>query len=260
MTLPQSSSAFAKDCLAGRLVLITGGSGALGAVMIEQLAAHGAQVVNADPAPPATPLPGAFIACDSTKEAEVVALFDRIEKDFGRAPDCVLVHAGKVHTHPLDELPLEVWQSVIDLNLTAAFLISREAARRMKAARAGGPTRKIVFTSSWIQQVPWPEIGAYNASKGGLLMLARTLAREVAPHGIRVNAMAPGIVNAGMAKVQWETEPAWRARAEKAIPLGALQETQSVADATVFLCSSASDYMTGSTLLVDGGCSLYPMI
>lgn len=228
--------------------------------MITQLAAHGAQVINADLAPPHAPLPGTFLHCDGTQEAQVIALFDRIEKDFGRAPDCVLVHAGKVHTHPLDELPLEVWQSVIDLNLTAAFLVAREAARRMKQAPAGGPTRKIIFTSSWIQQVPWPEIGAYNASKGGLLMLSKTLARELAPCGIRVNAMAPGIVNAGMAKVQWETEPAWRARAEKAIPLGSLQETQSVADATLFLCSSASDYMTGATLLVDGGCSLYPMI
>lgn len=242
-------------------MLITGGSGALGQVMIASLAAHGAQVVNADLAPPEQPQPSTFLQCDSTQEKEVIGLFDRIEKDFGRAPDCVLVHAGKVHTHPLDELPLEVWQSVIDLNLTAAFLTSREAARRMKLSPGdSGPLRKIVFTSSWIQSVPWPEIGAYNASKGGLLMLSRTLARELAPFGIRVNTLAPGIVNAGMAKHQWETEPAWRARAEKAIPLGVLQDPQSVADATLFLCSSASDYMTGSTLSVEGGCSLYPMI
>lgn len=255
-----AASSFASDCLSGRLILITGGSGALGAAIIASLVQHGATVANADIVPPATEGPAKFYPCDGTQEAQVIALFDALERDFGRTPDVVLVHAGKVHTHPLDELPLEVWQDIMDLNLTASFLVAREAVRRMKQREGGGIRGKLVFTSSWIQQVPWPEIGAYNTSKGGLLMLARTLARETAPHGIRVNVMAPGIVNAGMAKHQWETEPLWRARAEKAIPLGALQDPQSVADATLFLCSSASDYMTGATLLVDGGCSLYPMI
>ena len=87
----------------------------------------------------------------------------------------------------------------------------------------------------------------------------RGMARELAPHGIRVNAIAPGIVGAGMAKRQWDTEPGYRRRAEKAIPLGRLQPPESVADGFVFLCSDASNYMTGATLLVDGGCSLYPM-
>ena len=85
------------------------------------------------------------------------------------------------------------------------------------------------------------------------------MARELAPKGIRVNAVAPGIVRVGMARRQWDTEPDYRRRAEKAIPLGALQTPESVADAMIFLCSDASDYMTGATLLVDGGCSLYPM-
>lgn len=255
-----SRPVFTNDCLSGRLILITGGSGALGETMVRMLAEHGARVVNADVATPSAEQASQFYRCDSTNEAEVIELFDAIERDFGRSPDVVLVHAGKVHTHPLDELPLDVWNEVLDLNLTASFLVSREAVRRMKRNEKAGIRGKIVFTSSWIQQVPWPEIGAYNASKGGLLMLARTLARENAAHGILVNLMAPGIVNAGMAKCQWESEPAWRARAEKAIPLGALQEPQSVADATLFLCSSASDYMTGATLLIDGGCSLYPMI
>lgn len=87
----------------------------------------------------------------------------------------------------------------------------------------------------------------------------RGMARELATARIRVNAVAPGIVNVGLAKHQWDTEPDYRKRAEKVIPLGQLQSAVSVADALLFLCSEASDYMTGATLLVDGGCSLYPM-
>ena len=79
------------------------------------------------------------------------------------------------------------------------------------------------------------------------------------PTGIRVNAVAPGIVAVGLAKRQWDTEPGYRRRAEKASPLGHMQPPESVADAVIFLCSPASDYMTGATVLVDGGCSLYPM-
>jgi NAD(P)-dependent dehydrogenase (short-subunit alcohol dehydrogenase family) len=85
------------------------------------------------------------------------------------------------------------------------------------------------------------------------------MARELAPRGIRVNAIAPGIVGVGMAKRQWDSDPDYRRRAEKAIPLGNLQTAESVANAVVFLASDACEYMTGATLLVDGGCSLYPM-
>ena len=87
----------------------------------------------------------------------------------------------------------------------------------------------------------------------------RGFARELAQDGIRANAVAPGIVGAGMAKRQWDTDPEYKARAQKAIPLGYLQSVEAVADAFVFMCSPASSYMTGSVLFVDGGCSLYPM-
>ena len=89
--------------------------------------------------------------------------------------------------------------------------------------------------------------------------LMRSFARELADKGIRANAVAPGIVSVGMAKRQWDTDPSYRARAQKAIPLGYMQPLESVANAFLFLCSPAADYMTGAVLLVDGGCSLYPM-
>ena len=87
----------------------------------------------------------------------------------------------------------------------------------------------------------------------------RGFARELATDGVRANAIAPGIVGVGMAKRQWDTDPSYRARAQKAIPLGYMQPPESVANAFLFLCSDLASYMTGSVLLVDGGCSLYPM-
>jgi len=144
----------------------------------------------------------------------------------------------------------------MSINLKGAFLVAQAAARMMVQQGTKG---KIVFTSSWVQDVPWPEITLYSVSKSGMNMLMRGMARELASEGIRVNAAAPGIVAVGMAKRQWDTEPDYRRRAQKAIPLGFMQPPESVADAFVFLSSDASNYMTGATLLVDGGCSLYPM-
>ncbi len=89
--------------------------------------------------------------------------------------------------------------------------------------------------------------------------LMRSFARELADKGIRADALAPGIVSVGMAKRQWDADPSYRARAQKAIPSGSMQPLESVADAFLFLCSPAAEYMTGSVLLVDGGCSLYPL-
>jgi NAD(P)-dependent dehydrogenase (short-subunit alcohol dehydrogenase family) len=117
----------------------------------------------------------------------------------------------------------------------------------------------LIFTSSWVQDVPWPEIMPYSVSKSGMRTMMRGFARELAPYNIRANAIAPGIVGVGMAKRQWDTEPAYRARAEKAIPLGYMQPPETVANGFLFLCSTMASYMTGSVLLMDGGCSLYPM-
>ena len=110
-----------------------------------------------------------------------------------------------------------------------------------------------------VQDVPWPGIAAYSASKAALRSLARTFARELAEHHIRSNVIAPGIVAAGMAKRQWDAEPAYQARARRAIPMGALQSVDSVADTVLLAVSDLAAYMNGATLLADGGASLYPM-
>jgi NAD(P)-dependent dehydrogenase (short-subunit alcohol dehydrogenase family) len=147
---------------------------------------------------------------------------------------------------------------VLRTNVRGTYVTARQAARRWIAA---GETRgkRIVTTSSWVGHVPWPELAAYTITKAAIDQLTRVLARELAPYGILANAVAPGIVGAGMALHQWNTEPDYRARAQRAIPLGHLQSPQSVADAVLFLVSDLSSYMTGHVLTVDGGASLYPM-
>lgn len=260
-----SSTVFRSDCLQGRTALITGGAGGIGRVIVSALSAHGASVAVNDILSAEAcagiltcgPRVGYFQA-DAADESAVTALFDRVEKAFG-VPTVVGCHAGVVEPAPYDSLTVEQFTRTLDVNVKAAFLVSREAVRRMRGVVTRTNVGRIIFTSSWVQDVPWPEIAVYAASKSAMKMLMRSLAREVADEHIRVNAVAPGIVGTGMAKQQWDTDERYRARAQRAIPLGFLQPAESVADAFLFLASDASNYMTGATLLVDGGCSLYPM-
>lgn len=257
---------FSKRCLETKTILITGGLGAIGRVVVSTLLEHAARVavndiVEPDAAAAIMDQSGwnethcVYLRGDVTQTGAAADVVARTVQAFGRI-DVALVHAGIVHSGPLLECDLRDWTRVLDINLTGAFLAAQSAARAMVGRATRG---KIIFTSSWVQDVAWPGITAYTASKSGMKALMRGMARELAPHGIRVNAIAPGIVGAGMAQRQWETDPDYRRRAERAVPLGYLQSAESVADAMVFLCSDASDYMTGTTLLVDGGCSLYPM-
>ena len=168
----------------------------------------------------------------------------------------VCCHAGMVDAHPITEYPLAAFDQLIQTNLRAAFATAQETCRRWQAAEKPG---HLIFTTSWVQDVPWPEITPYTTSKAGMKAMMRGYARELAAHKIRANAVAPGIVAVGLAKRQWDTDPSYKARAQKAIPLGFMQPPETVAHAFLYLCSDMAAYMTGSVLLVDGGCSLYPM-
>jgi len=257
---------FAKDCLQGRTVLITGGLGAIGRVAVSTLLAHSARVAVNDVV--ALEQAGqlgrelawpserfVYVRADVTKPEGAEELVNRTLEAFGGL-DVALCHAGMAHTCPILHYSEEDWDRIMDVNLKSAFLVAQASARAMVERGIRG---KIIFTSSWVQDVPWPDITPYNVSKSGMKMLMKGMARELAGKGIRVNALAPGIVGVGMGKRQWDTEPDYRRRAERAIPLGYLQPPESVAEALLFLCSGASDYITGTTLLADGGCSLYPM-
>ena len=159
-----------------------------------------------------------------------------------------------MHSVPFLELTQREWQEQIDINLTGCFNVGQAAAQLMvQRDRAG----LVLFTGSWVGEIPWPEIGPYCVSKAGVRMLARSMARELAAHRIRVNVVAPGIVHAGMARRQYETDPAYARRASVVIPLGEMGTAEQVAQSVAFLCSPQATYMTGSVLLVDGGASLF---
>jgi NAD(P)-dependent dehydrogenase (short-subunit alcohol dehydrogenase family) len=242
-----------------RTALVTGGAGDIGAAVAAELTRRGARVMLLDVKSPveAEQWIGtasahgevAYLQGDVRDRQSLKAAFDTI----GHL-DIAIANAGVVESAPFLDITLEQWERQLGINLTGCFNTAQEAARRMVAQRTGG---RIVLTGSWVGTVPWPEIAAYSASKAAVAMLARSMAKELARHGILVNTLAPGIVAAGMAKRQFDTEPSYAARAAGAIPLGVPQTVEQVARVAAFLCSPDADYITGTTLLADGGCSLF---
>ena len=245
------------DSLNGRRVLVTGGLGALGQEIVAVLGDAGSRVAVNDivdePAPDALTGNG-YVVGDATNNA--AAVVDHAVTVLGALPDVVCCHAGVVRSAPILEYSLEDLEYAWRVNVLAAFALAQAVSRSWVRAQLSG---HLIFTGSWVQDVPWPGIAAYSSSKAALRATAKSFARELAPHGIRANVVAPGIVAAGMARRQWETEPDYRRRAGRAIPLGALQPARSVADMVAFLCSDRAGYATGATFLVDGGASLYPL-
>lgn len=258
---------FRQDALAGQHIVISGGAGAIGLGVVKKLIEHGAVMTVNDIIAPAEALDrlrGAgidtgkthYVQGDLTQSDEVAQFIEAARAAFGPI-HTALCHIGIVISAPLLEFSEADWDATMNINVKTAFLLAQAAARAMVAD--GIQTGHLIFTTSWVAETPWPEIGPYNTSKAAMNQLMRSFARELADKGIRANALAPGIVSVGMAKRQWDTDPSYRARAQKAIPLGQMQPLDSVANGFLFLCSAAADYMTGSVLVMDGGCNLYPM-
>lgn len=241
-----------------RFALVTGGAGDIGASIVSTLSAAGYETTMVDVLDIST---GGSRALDAQRSAPVHyrrgdTTDPREMQDIVESTptlDLAVMCAGTVHAQPFLDIDIEHWRRQIEINLTGAFVASQASARRMRATDTPG---QLLFVSSWVASRPWPEISAYSSSKAGMDQLMRQAALELAPYGIRANAIAPGIVMAGLARVQFETEPQYAARASAAIPLGAPQTAAHIADAVGFLASPASSTMTGSVLLVDGGCSL----
>lgn len=257
---------FRLDALEGQHIIISGGVGALGVAIVKKLTDHGAvmtvnDIVSEDEAQARLRALDVdlskicYINADLTQKREVERVMAGAMAAFGNL-HTALCHLGMVTTVNLTEVSVEEWDRVMAVNLRSAMLLAQASVNQMLAAGIKG---QVIFTTSWVSETPWPQIGPYHTSKAAMNQLMRGFARELAAEGIRANAIAPGIVGAGMAKRQWDTDPDYKARAQKAIPLGYLQSVDSVADAFLFMCSPAAAYMTGSVLFVDGGCSLYPM-
>jgi glucose 1-dehydrogenase len=151
-------------------------------------------------------------------------------------------------------MELADWRRVIDTNLTGAFLCAREAARGLRAVDAKGV---LVFMSSVHEQIPWPEYSHYCASKGGMKLFMQSIAKELAPHGIRCVDVAPGAIATPINK-DVLADPKQRKEVEDEIPWGRWGEPEDVARAVAWLGSAQADYVVGTTLFVDGGMTLYP--
>jgi 3-oxoacyl-[acyl-carrier protein] reductase len=188
-----------------------------------------------------------FMRLDVTNEREVQSVFEKIKSSYGRIDILVNDAGGSMHRHPVEEFPLAHWQAVIDVNLTSTFLCCRAVMGLMKAQKSGA----IVNISSDIGFSGDANRSAYAAAKAGILGLTRTLALELAPFGVRANAVAPGRiatprVRAHYTDTEWET-------AAKRIPLGHAGQPEDVAETVAFLVSDAAKHFTGQTLHVNGG-------
>ena len=256
--------------LEGQSALVTGGDSGIGAEVCRVLAAAGAKVginYHVDSrAGDAMCLEIAreggkamVVKADVSDEAAVAAMFEKFAAAFGRV-DILVANAGIQIDAPVATMSAAAWRRVLDVNLTGQFLCAREAIRRFRAQGASPASRalgKIVCMSSVHEVIPWAGHVNYAASKGGVHLMMQSLAQEVAPERIRVNAIAPGAIATPINRPAWET-PEARARLLKLIPYGRVGEPRDVAKAALWLASDESDYVTGATLFVDGGMSLYP--
>jgi glucose 1-dehydrogenase len=257
--------------LKGQKALVTGASSGIGKAVAIALGNAGADVmVNYVTGPEDAEAVAAEIrACGSTalihqanvaKEDEVLAMFDRMRKEFGTI-DILINNAGIQKDSPFDQLSLAQWQLVIDVNLTGQFLCAREAVREFKrrgvrkeiSCAAG----KIICMSSVHEVIPWAGHVNYAASKGGVMLMMKSIAQEVAPWRIRVNSIGPGAIRTPINTAAWDNPEAYKSLL-KLIPYKRIGEADEIGRAAVWLASDESDYITGTTLFVDGGMTLYP--
>jgi glucose 1-dehydrogenase len=257
--------------LAGQPALVTGANSGIGKAVALGLAAAGADVVINYVTDPAAAEEVAHaveamgrraltIKADVSREDEITAMFAKAVDHFGTL-HIVVSNAGLQRDAPFDQMTLEQWNTVISVNLTGQFLCAREASRIFKSrgvvedvSLAAG---KIVCMSSVHQEIPWAGHANYAASKGGVMLLMKSIAQELAPYRIRVNSIAPGAIRTPINTAAWETPAAYR-DLMTLVPYKRIGMPDDIAQAAVWLASDAADYVTGATLFVDGGMTLYP--
>lgn len=257
--------------LKGQTALVTGASSGIGRAIAVSLGRAGANVVvNYNSKPEAAEAVVAEIRASGSRalaiqanvadEAQVTGMFAAAVGEFGTL-DILVSNAGMEKNAPFHDMTTAQWDAVINVNLRGAFLCAREAVReflrrgvRPEISVAAG---KIIFISSVHDVIPWAGHVNYASSKGGLMLLMKSLAQEVAEKRIRVNSIAPGAIQTPINAAAWETPEAY-AELMKLVPYKRIGQAEEIGRAAVWLASDFTDYIVGTTLYVDGGMTLYP--
>ena len=258
--------------LKGQKALVTGASSGIGKQVAIALGHAGADVVvnyvtDPDKAQEAVQeikrrcgVEATAIQADVSNEEQVQAMFKTMCREFGTV-DILVNNAGLQQDAPFDEMTLAQWNKVIAVNLTGQFLCAREAVREFKrrgvVAEVSCAAGKIICMSSVHDVIPWAGHVNYAASKGGVMLMMKSIAQEVAGWRIRVNAISPGAIRTPINMEAWSTPEAY-AELMKLVPYNRIGETDDIGRAAVWLASDYSDYINGHSLYVDGGMTLYP--
>ncbi len=257
--------------LKGQKAIVTGANSGIGEAVAIALAKAGADVcINyvtrpevADEVAQKASECGAKVItaqADVSREDEVKAMFEKTVKEFGTV-DIVVPNAGVQIDGPFSEMTVEMWDKLMGINLRGQFLCCREAVNIFKkrgvVPNVSCAAGKIICMSSVHDVIPWAGHVNYASSKGGISMMMKSIAQEVAPHRIRVNAIAPGAIRTPINHEAWSTREAYDALM-KLVPYKRIGEPEDIGRAAVWLASDDSDYVTGTTLYVDGGMTLYP--
>jgi glucose 1-dehydrogenase len=259
--------------LQNQVAIITGASSGIGEGCAKEMAKAGATVIINYPMPAAKPMADAVVQdiiaaggkaisyqCDVSKEDEVIKMFADVVAQFGTV-DILLNNAGLQRDAKFTEMTLQQWNFVIGVNLTGQFLCAREAIKEF-LRRGVDETRsksagKIICMSSVHEVIPWAGHANYAASKGGIMMMMKTIAQEFAPKKIRINSIAPGAIETPINKDAWDTSVHLQ-NLLRLIPEKRIGTVEDIGKAAVFLASDDADYINGTTLFVDGGMTLYP--
>src|SRR5947209_7869915 len=260
-----------RGILQGQKCLVTGANSGIGKAVAVAMGRAGADVVVNYVAGPeqaeevAETIRGfgvkaLAVPADVSQEEQVQAMFARTLQEFGTV-DIVVANAGLQRDAPFERMTLQQWNTVIGVNRTDQFLCAREAVREFKrrgvVPEVSCAAGKIVCMSSVHDTIPWAGHVNYAASKGGVMLMMKSIAQEVAPYRIRVNSIAPGAIRTPINTAAWNTPETYEALMTL-VPYKRIGETDDIGHAAVWLASDAADYVTGISLYIDGGMTLYP--
>lgn len=258
--------------LDGQIAIITGSSSGIGAGCAKEMAKAGATVVVNYPVQGAKEMAEQVVAdiaadggkaiaykCDVSKEYEVIQMFKDVIALFGTV-DILVNNAGLQRDSKFVDMTLDQWNFVLGVNLTGQFLCAREAIREFLRRGVNGKSKaagKIICMSSVHEVIPWAGHANYAASKGGVMLMMKTIAQEYAPKKIRVNSIAPGAIATPINHDAWDTSEHLQ-NLLRLIPEKRIGQVEDIGKASVWLASDDADYVNGTTLFVDGGMTLYP--